>query len=151
MEKNIKDYLHLYLGCECILHDSFSRFDGCHKLTGVSYDDTKKDWWAYFENSEIGHSPCNYVIPLLRPLSDITEEEMREVVLINYAVQNTLQSVAYNDYGIDFKTSGFAGDKYIDFNRTNAETITYLFSKDFDLLGLIESGLAIDKTKQLPK
>src|SRR5688500_16365899 len=51
MPKDIKDYLHLYLGCNC---QQMGQEDETkvYKLTGISYDDTQRQWWAYFENEE---------------------------------------------------------------------------------------------------
>lgn len=39
MEKKLEDYLHLYLGCDCLVRGDDG---GPIKLTGVSYDDTER-------------------------------------------------------------------------------------------------------------
>lgn len=61
--------------------------------------------------------------PILRPLSDMTEEEEMEV-----------------QYLVDIQ--GFGYDALI-----GAKITQYLLSRHFDLFGWIEAGLAIDKTK----
>lgn len=62
----------------------------------------------------------------LRPLSDMTEDEKRK-----------WRSLMHKQY------SGGAGHTgYLE----NPESFRYLLSKGFDLFGLIEAGLAIDKT-----
>ena len=63
------------------------------------------------------------VKPLLRPLDDMTEEERGEVCCAE-------------------------GLPPFDDNVTAALRTKYLLSKHFDLFGLIEAGLAIDKTKK---
>jgi len=64
--------------------------------------------------------------PILRPLSDITEEDMEEK---------------------DRIFERHVGAKYAMIMAT-ADFCKYLLSRHFDLFGWIESGLAIDKTKK---
>ena len=63
MKKNIKDYLHLLIGCDW--HQ-----DGGYpiKLTGELFD--------YIKNSD----RSDFGKPILRPLSDMTEEEANNIV-----------------------------------------------------------------------
>jgi hypothetical protein len=126
MSKDIKDYLHLYLGvyCQRMGQEDVSNV---YKLTGVSFDDTQRQWWAYFENEEDCYAAIEDVFPILRPLSDMTEEEL----LIGGPIPQT------NTFDVVGKWSP---DQFV-----------YLLSKGFDLFGLIEAGLAIDKTKLLVK
>lgn len=63
------------------------------------------------------------VKPILRPLSDMTEEESNEV------------QCAVDKNGIGF------------YPTEHAEIVRYLLSLQFDLFGWIDAGLAIDKTK----
>lgn len=115
--KDIKDYLHLYLGCE--IYDSYNDRTGI--LKGITKDsvliDHKTSWRLDFDE----------VKPILRPLSDMTEEEKIE-------------------YGETFKeVKPFFGGDSVYFE--SHETVRWLLSKHFDLFGLIEAGLAIDGTK----
>ncbi len=109
--------------------------------------------------------------PILRPLSSMTEEEIIEVailadclptgwreadhykvahldhpnegievcVLKKYSVRITKRGAVYF-YNYDKPSAAI-------FIPTTFEIIRYLLSKHFDLFGLIESGLAVDKTK----
>jgi len=119
--KNIKDYLHLYLGCG-IWSDAIQEHVGTlygifgnkiHlKVRGVDYTPT------------IGQYK-----PILRQLSDITEEEKNWFGWDRETWDYTINKMSY-------KTYHFHGDELL-----------YLLSKHFDLFGLIDNGLAIDKTK----
>lgn len=121
MEKKIKDYLHLYIGCEVQVtpfHDikyigKLIGTDGYCQLSVVINGD-------HF-STERHISICKL---LLRPLSDMTEEEKEWQ-------QNQSK-----------KSSGFF-PSYTEI----AELTKYLLSREFDLFHLIESGLALDKTK----
>lgn len=105
--KNIKDYLHLYMGCQ------------------VMYDDDQGKLTYYLMYNILATNEWHLVKPILRPLSDMTEEEMKIVTV-----------------------SGLMSDlKYIiNRNKWTPERFLYLLSKGFDLFGLIEEGLAIDAT-----
>lgn len=66
----------------------------------------------------------NRIKPILRPLSDMTEEEEAEYLQIVFSHEhsNTMRNLS-----------------------KDAEGVKYLLSKGFDLFGLIEEGLAIGK------
>jgi hypothetical protein len=122
MKKELKDFLPFYLGCECERQGE----PVPAKLTGISYDDTQKIWWTYFENEEDGYSILEDVRPILRSLSDMTEEEATEGEI--WGVWHDV-----NLMGEDWDTFGFSPQNF-----------KYLLSKGFDLFGLIESGLAVN-------
>ena len=119
--KKISDYLHLYLGCECFNH---------LRLLGVEGNA------AYVSHPATGRmvKDINYLKPILRPLSDMTEEEKN--------------IIGFNAYGI---LKSRKGDLIVPPTENGfvwaATQTLYLISQGFDLFGLIESGLAIDKTK----
>ena len=98
--KDIKDYLHLYLGCEAMLTFKNGNIE---KVTITTLPVEKPERFK----------------PILRPLSDMTAEEM-------------LECSSLKTMGTLFQIMG--------------ETTKYLLSKHFDLFGLIEAGLALDKT-----
>ncbi len=98
---NIKDYLHLYLGCDMLDISDNSTYTLHPEMLYASIKDGDK--------------------PILRPLSDMTEDESEFVADAAWQGKPTIYM--------------------------NAEITAYLLSKHFDLFGLIEAGLAIDKTK----
>ena len=114
--KDIKDYLHLYLGCEVlweIEHESASE-GGTEILDGHLVETAK--------------AGLRIVKPVLRHLSDMIEEDC-------------------NLLGWDYKYQG----KIISHRAENLfpEEVRILLKQGFDLFGLIEAGLALDKTKYL--
>lgn len=115
--KQLKDYLHLYLGCEVAVNYNLNEVGGMmiDKVTGV-YDDGS----ASISNGYL--EPISKLKPILRPLSDLRfEEKQEQAKLFNEAINTDALPEAVG--------------------------IAYMLSKHFDLFGLIESGLAIDKTK----
>lgn len=109
---NIKDYLHLYLGAN---YDAGNGIDVININTLAYLNEFPSAW--------------ERIKPILRQLSDMTEEEHKE--------HESLQT-NYGEVGC-----GCIGTLIVD----NGKSIVYLLSKHFDLFGLIEAGLAIDKTK----
>lgn len=65
MKKDIKDFLHLYLGVKC--YDHFN--EAYLKLTPKTYD-------GYMDNVFNGRAQIK---PILRPLSDMTDKEREEI------------------------------------------------------------------------
>lgn len=120
--KDISQYLHLYLGCQCLIGDSknvhfIEMVSPMYVCTGTNKISIQM-WYK--------KSACK---PVLRPLSDMTEEERTELICTDID--------EYKPLKIKLKV----GDYYPESKR-----FIYLLSKHFDLFGLIESGLAIDKT-----
>lgn len=119
--KKIEDCLHLYLGCEIM--------DECNakvgKLVGIDPFNTCP---VVVQHATIWHLDYHEVKLILRPLSDMTEEEAKE--------HDLLTDLCYS-----------AANKFWDRARTEAAVTSYLLKQGFDLFGLIEEGIAIDKTK----
>lgn len=109
MIKDISQYLFLYIGCDLRVFSDGCKSSGTVVLTGENLNLAIESGWK----------------PVLRPLSDITEEEMNEYSDLAYHYQHEYLRLIFHD-GSQFK---------------------YLLSKRFDLFSLIESGLAIDGTK----
>lgn len=116
-----KEVLHYYLGQE------------------VSTDSGSETLDAIYNNGDIetlfrGHLRNYYslerVKPILRPLSDMTEEELREMCDKANVGYRSLES-----FKIHFSQILFPAEFH------------YLLSHGFDLFGLIESGEAIKKEK----
>lgn len=132
MEKNIKDYLHLYLGCEVICPDPF-KDEGVNTrgyLTGIHGEHGPEiqliEGYHASENPE--YFDYSQIKLIVRPLSSMTEGE-----------GNELENIGHNAVLNKFEI-----------NRFHAERIKYLLSKGFDLFGLIEAGLAIEKKLATP-
>ena len=113
--KEVKDYIHLYLGCEGILTRQ--------KTYGSPKKTTEILQAGILNNLELLPSIYSFK-PILRHLIDMKEEEARKFGL-GLIVDNRTVKV------IDWTPEKFA----------------YALSQQFDLFGLIEAGLAIDKTK----
>ena len=117
MNKDIKDYLHLYLGCEILFDNKLWILS---KVGGRVIKLTRTGKF----NKYVGARPVDVKL-ILRPLSDMTEEE--------YIEWHTI-------------VVGDARDATRYFIETDGEKTRYLLSKQFDLFNLIPEGLAIDKT-----
>lgn len=157
MEKNIKDYLHFHLGCE-IRHDK-GIYVGT--LTSIGFH-TAEIFCDYLKRNEGHRVPpgkdfgyfsilIERLKPVLRPLSDMTEEESIEIAKIHKydvpdddGVMEEIVSIYGNGGGILMLGAYLPVSHYL-------EGLLWLLKNHFDLFGLIESGLAIDKTKQLAK
>jgi hypothetical protein len=123
MKKNIEDYLPYYLGCK-IAHPK--------SQNGDTWTLTVSDLTDAAEWLQKGHRP------ILRPLSDLTEEEAAEVAVISYKAD-----------AFKVKDTAVMLGRYLVKERKfeNAFEVTHhLLSKHFDVFELIEAGLAIDKT-----
>lgn len=94
------------------------KYDRNEKLIQISHESKL----GYFRFSSPDFDGWAEFKPLLRQLSDMSEEE-------------------------EFEWSE-NGHKEADPMMAEAEATRYLLSKHFDLFGLIEAGLAMDKTQQ---
>ncbi len=132
MEKKLSDYLHLYLGCPCkwkVMGETEwnvpdSRIDV--KILDRVYD----------------RQPF-VIAPILRPLSDMTEEEFKEMkpdfsanILTAYSSPASFHDKPWHVLILE--------------NRLMTNNLSFfdgmvLLRKHFDLFGLIEAGLAIPK------
>lgn len=158
--KDIKDYLHLYLPFEFTWVTDAVPF---HKgEIGIMVADNLKYW---DEHKRI----------LLRPLSDMTEVERKELWQLvfsqghgknfserakdftgslrfidektYYNVPRYIMMQGVERLGIESDGNIWADCDLHNWRHNQHETTRWLLSKGFDLFGLIEAGLAIDKTK----
>jgi hypothetical protein len=141
----LKDVLHLYLGSPCHVGDSedieyiriVSEGSFCANTRTLS-DGRQMPLW--FKNSH-----CK---PILRPLSSMTEAEVKHIGCI------TMPDVEPSQSDIDCVIDGVVKDGLNAFDFSDLEPLkifeltAYLLKQSFDLFGLIESGQAIDATKQ---
>jgi hypothetical protein len=145
--RKIGDYIHLYLGCECVLvdEDSVER-----KILLTRYNlNYYKD---YLDDIKL----------LLRPLSTMTKDEcivltgydkfkdQREI--IDFGKDNQLAWINYrwkdntigNAEGYAYSSNGI----YFDKEEWSPELFVYLLRQRFDIFNLIKEGLALEsKTK----
>jgi hypothetical protein len=110
MEKNIKDYLHLYIGCRA----EATTVEGAVSNVAISYT-LLHDWDGWLER----------IKPILRKLSSMTEEEFQHMINEGWIGAPTFTNWTKIVY--------------------KPEQFRYLLAKGFDLFGLIDSGLAIEK------
>lgn len=116
--KDIKDYLNLYLGCEVYAPAAYDK--------EVFLDGVFKDgFWLNSEFYQYDGATAKSLQLILRPLSDMTEEEHQHMMKLHFEA--------------DSKLLPWFSDTYF-------ECVRYLLSKHFDLFNLIPEGLAIDKT-----
>lgn len=129
MKKGLKDYLHLYLGCKVKILENYH--DGIiATLVGINHTYgtiecvlEAPEWYEYHKYKAFNDFQ---VKPILRPLSDMTEDEEKYVGL-----------------GLKAGTANASMLKSGYFHSTTPKVFYYLLSKHFDLFGLIEYGLAV--------
>ena len=130
MKTEFKDVAHLYLGVEVV--NTIGKHMG--KIVSVSIDGTATiNPLDEFKPRVI---ILNSLKPILRPLSDMSEEE-----------ENDIAFDMFGDWHKHVTNAIKSGKKYVFDYRVYPELFLYLLSKHFDLFGLIESGEAIDKAK----
>lgn len=141
MNKDIKDYLHLYLGCNAKVDTSKP---DCLLITGeiIEIDSLCIDYCI--------HGNLATVLPILRPLSNMTGKEVIELFHLSYNDANyqfeEFQKVDNNEFGWRARNQN-GMECFVPANSFKPEVFQWLLSKHFDLFGLIESNLALDKTK----
>lgn len=134
MKKQIKDYLHFYLGCECEVANRKTLLIGCHTNGNyqIAHAIGAQDYWQ-----------AKYIKPILRPLSDMTEKDANKITW-------HLSMYAGNETQLEhhFIQALIHGSKYV-LNMSDPDTFEImrtLCKLEFDVFGLIEAGLAVDKT-----
>lgn len=86
------------------------------------------------------------VKPYLRPMSSITDEEIRELKkLCSIYIPAVPPNIMFEDYGILVLTHHLTNDSYS--FKLNMKSIDWLNAHYFDYRGLIEKGLAIAVNK----
>lgn len=172
MKKELKDYLHLYLGCEVEYRFTNSLKDttiGRGLLTGVQH--TRESMEAILYLSDIGNSLRLLVAditPILRPLSSMTEEEaiglycvspyskhrsMIEKATFNKTdgtYQPNIITIYWSGRQGNMTASYGAGHDVFYLNKLDPDQHHWMYKNRFDVHRLIEAGLAIDSTTQNP-
>lgn len=132
MKKKLEDYLHLYLGCPMDIggYLTLERIMGIKQ--GIGMVDMKM---------------------VLRPLSDMTEEEKTALLKINlsiitHRIEFGENYISQNAFGFKGAAEHCAFKSYVfEFNKMDSKEFHFLLSKHFDLFSLIPEGLAIDASK----
>jgi hypothetical protein len=134
--KDIKDYLHLYYGCESF-HDS---------RTVKKIDGTLLKWLA-----ASGEQPSLYK-PILRPLSSMNKDEAIEFCRVKFRYGDPNAPEVYtNSFGQMCVSFGPGiKDKRCPESEEyrHPEEIRWLLRNGFDIFSLIEDGLAIELTNK---
>jgi len=118
MQTQLKDVIHLYLGCQ-------------YRVRYIDYEVGQYTVWSVLTAARLSKLDDLSIADIqiqLRPLSSMTEEELDEVLKIGEH-QNNGQSV-----------SGFVRG----WKAFGAQTFAYLLKQGFDIFNLIESGQAIN-------
>jgi len=148
-ERKIQDYLHLYLGCDAQI--------------AVIVPGQELSWEPDKLNIRWLHGSLNKLVevkPILRPLSDMTEEEidwwwkyMRK--LPNEELEEAVWTTELNGEPCEphwtlwskTRTMGARCGYTLDiFGKFEPDDFLWLLKNHFDLFHLIPSGLAIDST-----
>ena len=141
MKKEIKGYLHLYLGCQVM--DLYNNQVGL--LSGIITMDAGIKICVFHKTT--WHLSIDEVKLILRPLSSMTEEEIVKLFLLkglDYSKDVTRTNITENFIQIEYKCGGELLSDYMVAPIFNTEQFRYLLSHHFDLFNLIESNLAID-------
>lgn len=130
----LRDYIHLYPGCKVEVFEEDTQGNYTDTIIGLcpgeSINLARAGDWYFEENNDFG------IKLLLRPLSGITEKESEECWVF-----------AKMGGGIVNHKSAIQGHFFRDCNiRQMSAMIDWLRNNEFDTDGLIEAGLAIDKT-----
>ncbi len=126
MEKKIEDYLHFYIGCECKIMK------------------TDKTW--------------NVLLDLVRPITAMTiymvidtkqlevKPVLSRLIDMNASQKNELRSIMRPMTG-DNLLPKIPVSHFLDLfiNKNDPEIIIWLTRQGFDIFGLIDAGIAIDK------
>lgn len=153
MEKNIKDYLHLYIGCEvmapCMSWDEEPVAKGI--LTGIHGEYEAEIQFIIDGNAEESPDYAKFidVKPILRKLDSMTEEETAEfkklIPWIDFERFLPGNRWRYNEHEETSKhETRVVCNTSAGINTLPMVVVPYLLSKGFDLFGLIDAGLAID-------
>ncbi len=159
MKKKLEDYLHLYKDCECEYFD----FIANEWVNGIFDGLIDNGTYAFFRNDKNG-VPISMIRPILRPIPVITEEE--RIGLWELVFKRPFKGVTkFHDkkcitseprwvlwsgverLGIEIDGRVWADSDLQHYKYNQHDVTRYLLSKHFDIFGLIEGGLAIDKSK----
>lgn len=80
-DKNIKDYLHLYLGCDLFITDAEDNsLSYVVKFLGITESEVEPGRTIVIADNEFEELYIEHVKPVLRKLSSMTEEEATQIL-----------------------------------------------------------------------
>lgn len=167
MKIELKDILHLYLGQEV---QTTARKESSKGIP-MGYKSGRMlelDVRCQTASVDIDDVPIDFkfneIKPILRSLSDMTDEEFREVVLLHWGDRNIIEHMIFEvkrqkpfkqdaKFGTSIPYSGF--DRYgnhkiaatFSSNSINAQQFLYLIKQGFDIFDLIETEQSINQSK----
>lgn len=130
MKTELKDVLHFYIGCK----GWDSEAPGEEIMTIIGYSIINGNHLISDEHGNFD-IPIKDIKPILRPLSDMTDDEIKYV-------GEDLKQGTWN--APDIRSNPKLAWSI---HHMNPVVFVYLINQGFDLFDLIESGQAIDKTK----
>lgn len=134
MSKEIKDYLHLYLGRQVEVMPAQAK-----SYVGQLQQIDVNGYCIVADTSITRHTHIDYVKPILRDLSDMTEEEEEELVKSEYP-----EATRWEVETFAMQLRAWYDGKQISMDNYTPGMIVLLLSKGFDLFGLIPDKLAIN-------
>lgn len=148
--KELKDYIHLYIGCKVMAKDP--RLEEDHApvlgvLTGLhgEYGPEVAFFDTPHHTSESPEYPGEVKL-VLRPLKSLTEEEAKQYARLKGYKDDYIQNFKFIHAGFEF-----GNENSMTFlclvppygNQHKPEQFTYLLSKWFDVFGLHAAGLCV--------
>jgi hypothetical protein len=138
----LKDVAQLYVGCDCkhvgLLTDIF-------QMTAVQSDSDQVVIRNHKDRRRGQHTSVSNIKPILRPLSDMTEEEKHEFKELCNLEKEDLDCLTYKPSPLDGNIT--LGTAHLTNILQWAQGVNYLLKQKFDLFGLIDSNQALEKTK----
>lgn len=163
MNKKIEDYLHMYLGCE-VYNPAYPMWDFELEAVSIVVGGKRAKLNVIIENEEGPYPDDGWYIPdklqlALRPLSSMTDDEAQECLAFVFlvpphnawmdveALQQFLSNNVAFTIGVSEEEQGDIPMNMFELTPQTMFNLTeWLLSRYFDLFGLIDAGLAIDKT-----
>lgn len=139
MEKNIKDYLHLYLGQRVEVMPAQSK-----SYSGQLQQIDINGYCILADESITRHAYFQYCKLILRPLNSMTEEEAKDLAHIYTGLKITYVRITDGQVIFNYLEGDQVHENVLDVEIVNPDSFRYLLSKGFDLFGLIDAGLAIE-------
>lgn len=135
-DKDIKDYLHFYIGCECVtlIDDDFVEVG---ILKGVTESEVTPSKMIAITGNGFDEWFVEDIKPILRPLSSMTEEEKREY-------RKSIHGISTDNILPEISAGRLIKEHH---SLKSAECTRWLLSKHFDVYNLIESNLAVASNK----
>ncbi len=162
----IENYLHLYMGCDVLgVYSDQSKRRG--HLSDVINGGFECGVQFFLEDgTHLEESPtwndAKDVKLILRPLSDMSQDEMKEAYFLVFNKKFIGNNITHRDIGkkeerwvlwsgverlFIYRDGDVGADSDLQHYHVHAPTVVkWQLSKNFDVFGLIKAGLAVDKT-----